>query len=92
MLEKYTYLLYLIVVNILDIETVLIHRPMSIDSKKLLERVRLKGESRKGRVGLYLDKDLYKEFQALCPGVSASEVVQELIRQFVEDARNKAKR
>lgn len=62
---------------------------MAVDPKKILERVRLKGESTKKRVTLYLEGPLYKDFQKLCESESVSQVVEELIRDFVKAVKRR---
>lgn len=62
---------------------------MAVDAKKIKEKVRLKGETNKTRVGMYLDKELYKEFQKECVGLSISQTVEELMREFIESAKKK---
>lgn len=62
-----------------------------MDAKKLKEKVRLRGESNKTRVGMYLDKDLYKAFQRACGDLSISQVVEEMMREFVETDEGKPK-
>lgn len=54
---------------------------MTIDGKKLLARLDEKG--RRGRVNLYLDKDVYKRFKAACEGRPISRVLEALMNEFV---------
>ncbi len=58
---------------------------MAVDAKKVFEK--LKGESDRGKVTLYLDKDLLKKFRKVCePNTSASRVLEELMKEFIESA------
>lgn len=64
---------------------------MAIDPKKTLAR--LKGEdTTRGRVTLYLDKDLYEQFRKSCGDVSPSKVVEEFMRDWVTSLTGEAKK
>lgn len=54
---------------------------MSINGKKLLARLDEKG--RRGRVNLYLDKDVYKRFKGACGNRKISRVLEALMDEFV---------
>lgn len=58
---------------------------MAVDLKKTIARIK-REKTERGRVVLYLDKPLLKRFQAVCKshGVSASIVIEEVIRDFVD--------
>lgn len=65
---------------------------MTIDSAKILDRIKNEKKSDRGRVVLYLDKPLLKSFQEVCKGqgVSASRFIEEVMRDAVETAQGKA--
>jgi hypothetical protein len=54
---------------------------MSIDGKKLLASLDKKGN--RGRVNLYLDKDVYKRFKEACGERPISRVLEALMNEFV---------
>lgn len=61
-----------------------------IDAKKILNK--LHGEEPpRGAVTVYLNKGLYKDFKSTCKEVSASKVMEELMRQFIDSANSKTK-
>ena len=55
---------------------------MKIEGKKLLERL-AKEQSDRTKVSLYLSKRLYDDFKKACGKVAASQVMEELMRQFL---------
>lgn len=59
---------------------------MAIDAKKTLKRLRGE-ETKRGKVTLYLDKDLYGQFKKACSGMPSSRVVEALMREFVKSAK-----
>jgi len=61
----------------------------SIDGQAILKALEGKKKDR-GRVTLYLSKSLYQTFQKHCGDVAASEVVEELMRAFIEGTKAKA--
>jgi hypothetical protein len=56
---------------------------MTIDGKKLLEKLSAARKEDRGRVTLYLSKPLYEEFRSRCGDIPASVVLEELLREFV---------
>lgn len=63
---------------------------MPIDAKKTLQK--LKGEeSNRGPTSLYLDKDLLKDFKKACGNIPYSRVIEELMREFLADAKKPSK-
>lgn len=61
---------------------------MKIEADKILEKLRKK--ERKGRtVTMYLDSGVWKDFQDACKPVTASHVVEELLRQFLDSKKKK---
>lgn len=45
---------------------------------------KLKGETDRVSMSLYLSKSVYEDFKKACDGVSSSRVLEELMREFVE--------
>ncbi len=60
-----------------------------MESKKLIEK--LKGQSEKARVSLYLNVKLFNEFKVACGTVPPSRIVEELIRNFMEGLKKENK-
>jgi hypothetical protein len=55
---------------------------MKINRKRILKHLdERKGD--RGPVTLYLSKSLFKRFKASCGGYSASEVMEEMMREFI---------
>lgn len=52
---------------------------------------RLRGESDRLSTTVYLSQSLLEEFKALCGGVSSSRVLEELIREFIDDLKSSEK-
>ena len=63
---------------------------MKIDAKEILNRLNQKKEDRTKRT-FTISESLYEEFQETCGDLSTSSVVEELMRQFVESAKDKNK-
>ena len=59
---------------------------MGIDGGKILERLAAAKKKDRGRVTLYLSKDLYSTFRDKCEEIPASVVLEELLREFVNSA------
>ena len=59
---------------------------MNVNAKALINKLKLKGESDRGRVGLYLDKNVYKRFRTLCQreDIPVSQALEELMKDFLE--------
>lgn len=62
---------------------------MVIDPEKLVESLKKKAKKNRGRVTLYLDKDLMATFKKLCAPIAPSKVVEEFVRQFVNSSKKK---
>lgn len=61
---------------------------MGIDAANVLKKIR--GiEPERGRISLYFDKQLWKEFQKHCEGLAASRVMEELAREFIASSGKK---
>ena len=61
---------------------------MTIDSKKYLQKLR--GEdAKRGRVTLYLDKDIYEKFRKACDDIAPSKVVELFMKDFLDSAKSK---
>lgn len=56
-----------------------------IDAKKTMSK--LKGESEKGNRTLYFTNSIFEEFKAYCGTYSASEVLEQLMKEFIESAK-----
>ena len=85
----YSAKLYQITVHIGYVSKCSKYGDMAVNAQKIKEKVRLKGETNKVRVGMYLDKDLYKAFQAECGNLSISQTIEELMREFIDSAKGK---
>jgi len=59
---------------------------MEINYSSILDKVRKRGEAKK-QVVLYLPVELYRQFKLVCKGLVLSQVVEELIRAFLQDRR-----
>lgn len=57
-----------------------------MDANKIL--MRLRGESDRERISLYLSKSILKEFKDCCGDKSVSRVLEEMMREFVDSANN----
>jgi hypothetical protein len=64
---------------------------MTIDGKKILEKLAAARKEERGRVTLYLSKAIYEEFRARCGDIPPSVVLEELLREFVASAPEKPK-
>lgn len=61
-----------------------------MDAKKTIEK--LKGEADRVSTTLYLSKSTYSEFKAACGDISPSRVLEELMKEFVQDAKTSKKK
>lgn len=61
-----------------------------MDAKKTIEKLR--GETDRIRVSLYLSQSILTEFKEACGDVSPSRVMEELMKEFVQDAKNPRKK
>lgn len=52
-----------------------------MDARKTIEKLR--GESDRERVSLYLSRSLLSNFKGVCGDVSPSKVMEELMKQFI---------
>lgn len=57
-----------------------------IDAKKTIER--LKGESDKERYSVYFSRFIFEEFKKHCGEISASKVLEELMKEFIESSKS----
>ena len=62
---------------------------LKINGKTILERLNALNVGDRKQTNLYLSDALYKELRDICGVLSASLVVEELIREFVRTARAK---
>jgi hypothetical protein len=59
-----------------------------MDAKKTIEKLR--GETDRARVSLYLSQSILNEFKEACSGISPSKVMEELMKDFIaSDKKNK---
>ncbi len=61
---------------------------MTIDGSKILAKVKANKSDRKN-VTLYLSEAVYKKFQAACGELSASEVLEELLKEFIATSKKR---
>lgn len=59
---------------------------MAIDAEKILKYLRGE-ENKRGPVSLYLDKGLYAQFKKACAEITASKVLEELMREFLRSRK-----
>ena len=59
---------------------------MKIDGKQILKKLS-QGKLDREKVSLYLSKSLYRSFQKACGDVPASQVMEELMREFVSSMK-----
>jgi hypothetical protein len=57
-----------------------------MDAKKTIEKLR--GEADRTRLSLYISQAIYADFKKACGQLSPSKVVEELMREFVEDLKD----
>lgn len=57
-----------------------------IDAKSIIKKIKQEEEDRT-KTSLYLSKKLYEEFKKKCGDLPTSRVLEELIRQFVDDLK-----
>lgn len=54
---------------------------MAIDPKRIFEK--LKNGNDRGKVTLYFTKAIYKDFKKACGSHSASQVLEEMMKEFI---------
>ena len=52
-----------------------------LDGKQILKKLSVKSD--RNRTTLYLSKSLYEDFKKHCDDVTPSQVIEELMRQFI---------
>ena len=65
---------------------------MAIDGRNILRRLSISKKSDRERVSLYLSHGLYKEFKKNCDEISPSQVMEELMREFLNSLPKKNKK
>lgn len=60
-----------------------------MNAKRILDKLTLEDDREK--VSLYLSKSLYEKFKRVCGAAPASRVMEELMKDFIEDLRTKRK-
>lgn len=63
---------------------------MTIDSKKILQNLSRKTD--RERVSLYLSRSIYDEFKSNCGEISASQVIEELMKTFSDSISTNPKK
>lgn len=61
-----------------------------MNAKKTIEKLR--GEADRARMSLYLSQTIFQEFKRACGDVSPSRVMEELMKEFVEDFKGAARK
>lgn len=61
-------------------------KPKKVDSKKLIKRLKDQKTDRQ-KITLYLSRPLYEELKKSSQGIAPSQVIEELIREFLEDLK-----
>ena len=61
-----------------------------VDAKRILDKVKLRGEPNKTRMSMSLDPETFERFKKLCGDVPLSQVVEELMREFIASAQEGA--
>jgi hypothetical protein len=59
---------------------------MAINAKTILKRLE-ENQNDRGKVTLYLSKGLFKEFKSKCGDHSASVVLEELMKEFINSTK-----
>ena len=60
-----------------------------MDAKKTIEK--LKGETDRQRVSLYLSQSIFTDFKKICGEISTSRVIEELMKEFLESNKSDKK-
>jgi hypothetical protein len=63
-----------------------------MDAKTLNEKLRERGSGEKTRIGLYIDKEVYKAFLKAIDGKLVSHAVELLMREVVDSTKGKGGR
>jgi len=63
-------------------------KPIKIDAKAIKEKVRSRESDRK-KLSFYLSGNLYEQFKIACDDLPASQVLEELMRAFIEAGKRK---
>lgn len=58
---------------------------LMINSKKIVEK--LKGEADRSSKTLFLSKSVFAEFESYCSELSPSRVIEELMKDYIADAK-----
>ena len=61
---------------------------MKIDGKKILKDLK-KGDRKP--VTLYLSEDIYKSFKKACGNVASSQLIEKLMKDFLDSLKNRNK-
>jgi hypothetical protein len=66
-----------------------ISNPVNRDLKKLLNVLKTEGLSDRTKKTIYVSASVFEDFRKLCGDVAASRVLEEWMRQALEDAKSK---
>lgn len=61
---------------------------MKINAEEIIEKLS-KSEPIRKPISIFLDRPLYERFKTACGKVSASRVIEELMRQFLDSRKKK---
>ena len=61
-----------------------------MDAKKTLDKLR--GEADRKTFSIYVSETIFEEFKAVCGPIAPSKVLEELMKEFVEDHASKVKK
>jgi hypothetical protein len=62
---------------------------MKIDGKEILEKLSVGRKNDREKTSMYLSKAIYEAFKKACGDVPTSQVVEELMQQFVDSLKRK---
>lgn len=66
--------------------------PMSINAKKLIDKLKTPKKPKAKSLTLYIDSDLFKEFKKACDEVSPSKVVAQMMKEFIDSTKEVKKK
>ena len=61
---------------------------MKVEGKKILQKL-FKEKSDRQKVTVYLSRSVFDEFKKSCGDIAASQVIEELMRQFNDSVKRK---
>lgn len=63
---------------------------MAIDAKKTLQKLRGE-ETKRGKITLYLDREIYELFKKQCAEIAPSRVINQLMLEFINSTKRHKK-